>query len=65
MDKDSSTLWLLGIVEQRVLVVVEPANYRDDEEEEYDDPSVHPVDEDKDEDCGTTDPPELPEEKSE
>ena len=46
LNKHSSTLGLFRVEQERVLVVVEPANNRDDEEDEYDDASVHPVDED-------------------
>ena len=63
--KDSGTLGLLRVVQQGVLVVIEPANHRDDEQDQDDDPAVHPVDQDEDEDGRTADPPELPEEKGE
>ena len=65
LDEHASTLRLFRVEEQGVLVVVEPTNHRDDEQNEDDDPAVHPVDENKDEDRCAADPPEFPEEESE
>ena len=63
LDEHSSTLRLFGVVQQRVLVVIEPANHRDDEQDQDNDPAVHPVDEDEDENRGSAYSPEFPEEE--
>ena len=63
LDKHSSTLGLFGIVDERVLVVVEPPDHRDDEQDEYYDAAVHPVDENEKQNGCPTDPPEFPEKK--
>ena len=46
--KHTRTLGLLWIVQQRVLVVIEPSNHSDNEQDENYDPSIHPVNEDED-----------------
>lgn len=58
------TVWLLGIIEQRVLVVIDsPDDHY--EQENNDHSTVHPVQKDQDENGCPTDTPKLPEKEHE
>ena len=59
----TGTLWLLRIVDKRVLVVVESPNHCNDEQDEYYDATIHPVDKNEKQDGGSTNSPKLPQEK--
>ena len=45
--------------------MVHPSDYCDDEQHQDDGPTVHPVDEDEDQDGRPAEPPELPHEERE
>ena len=63
LNKDTSALRLIRIVDEGVLVVIEPTNDSYDEEDEDNDTAIHPVDQNEKQDGCPTYPPELPEEK--
>ena len=63
LHKHSCTLWLLGIEQEGVLVVVECPHERDQQHQYYEHPSIHPVQEDDDEDGRHAYSPEPPQEE--
>ena len=65
LDEDPGALGLLRVVEEGVLVVVQPSDDRNDQQHEDDGSPVHPVDEDQNQDGGSADPPELPQQEGE